>query len=108
MEDRKLSKREAELVAQARREAKMRKAGMPTTAQPTAVNPAAARPAAPAAQPPQEARTETSAERLARLMAEERAETERRKKKMRRYGIAIPGAIIALFALWVMRAPRRR
>jgi len=100
MEDRKLSKREAEFIAQARREAKARKAGIPTAARTAS---------APAPQPPlRETRKETSEERLARLIAEERAETERRKKKMRRYGVIIPGAIIALFALWVMRAPRRR
>jgi len=105
MEDRKLSKREAEFIAQARREAKARKAGIPTAAHPTAARTASI----PAPQPPlRETRKETSEERLARLIAEERAETERRKKKMRRYGFVIPGAIIALFALWVMRAPRRR
>jgi hypothetical protein len=99
MEDRKPSAREAALIAQARREAEARKAGTP----------AAARPAAPQApQPPlKEKRRETPEERLARLMAEEHAETERRKKKMRRYGIFIPATIIALFALWVLRAPRR-
>jgi hypothetical protein len=41
-------------------------------------------------------------------MAEEHAETERRKKKMRRYGIVIPAAIVAIFALWVLRASSRR
>jgi uncharacterized membrane protein len=41
-------------------------------------------------------------------MAEEHAETERRKKKMRRYGIIIPAAIIGIFALWVLRASSRR
>jgi len=100
MDDKKLSAREAALVAQARREAEARKAGAAP----------APRPASPSAsQPPlREKRRETPEERLARLMAEERAETERRKKKMRRYGIFIPAAIIALFAVWVMRAPRRR
>ena len=48
------------------------------------------------------------AERLAQLMADEHAETERRKKKMRRYGIVIPAAIVAIFALWVLRASSRR
>jgi len=41
-------------------------------------------------------------------MADERAETERRKRKMRRYGIVIPAAIVAIFALWVLRASSRR
>jgi hypothetical protein len=41
-------------------------------------------------------------------MAEEHAETERRKKKMRRYGIIIPAAIIGIFALWVLSAGSRR
>ena len=100
MENKKLSAREAALIAQARRESEARKAGPPAAARPVS---------APAPQPPlQEKRRETPEERLARLMAEEHAETERRKRKMRRYGIFIPGAIIALFALWVLRVPRRR
>jgi DNA replication initiation complex subunit (GINS family) len=41
-------------------------------------------------------------------MAEERAETVRRKKKMRRYGLIISAAILAAFALWLMRVFSRR
>ena len=100
MEDKKLSAREAALIAQARRESEARKAGLPAAARPASLG--APQP------PPREKRAQTPEERLARLMAEEHAETERRKKKMRRYGIFIPAAIIALFALWVLRAPRRR
>jgi hypothetical protein len=55
---------------------------------------------------PQEKPKPTPAERLAQLMAAERAETEERKKRMRRYGIIIPAAILAaallslLLSLW--------
>jgi len=41
-------------------------------------------------------------------MAGERAETARRKNKMRRYGLIISAAILAAFALWLMRAFSRR
>jgi hypothetical protein len=41
-------------------------------------------------------------------MAEERAESQEKKKKMRRHGLAISAGILALFALWVLRASRRR
>ena len=47
-------------------------------------------------------------ERMAHLMAEERAETARRKKKMRRYGLIGSAAILAAFALWLMRVFSRR
>ena len=47
-------------------------------------------------------------ERLAQLMAAERAETARRKKKMRRYGMIISAGILAAFALWLMRVFSRR
>jgi hypothetical protein len=95
----KLSDKEEALLAEARREAAARKAtpaGVPAPA-----------PAGTPAAPPAKA-APTPAERLAQLMAEERAETELRKKKMRRYGIGIPAAILAIFALWVLRASRRR
>jgi len=48
------------------------------------------------------------AERMAQLMAEERAETARRKKKMRRYGLIGSAAILAAFALWLLRVFSRR
>src|SRR6266849_1412361 len=92
MEKEKLSAREAALIAQARREAEARKGSAPAAATPRAASPA-----------PQEKSKASPAERLAQLMAEERAETERRKKKMRRYGIVIPAAILVVFALWVAR-----
>jgi hypothetical protein len=47
-------------------------------------------------------------ERMAQIMAEERAETARRKKKMRRYGLIGSAAILAAFALWMMRVFSRR
>ncbi|HYQ94722.1 MAG TPA: hypothetical protein VEP70_07825 [Burkholderiales bacterium] len=47
-------------------------------------------------------------ERMAQLMAEERAETARRKKKMRRYGLIGSAAILAAFALWLLRVFSRR
>src|SRR6266849_5376980 len=96
MEKEKLSAREAALIAEARREAEARKEGAAATGAPQAA-PAATRPEAPDEPKP------SPAERLAQLMAEEHAETERRNKKMRRYGIAIPAAILAVFALWVAR-----
>ncbi len=99
MEKEKLSAREAALVAQAHREAEARKGPAPAAVTSHAAAPAAPQPAKPKASP---------AERLARLMAEERAETERWKKKMRRYGIIVPAAIIGIFALWALRAPSRR
>ncbi len=102
MEKEKLSAREAALVAAARREAEARKEGAATTGAPQAAPAATGQPEAPDGPKP------SPAERLAQLMAEERAETERRKKKMRRYGIVIPAAILAVFALWVARVLTRR
>jgi cobalamin biosynthesis Mg chelatase CobN len=98
MEKEKLSAREAALVAAARREAEARKAGVPAT-------PPAAAPEAPRAQAQHKP---SPVERMAQLMAEERAETARRKKKMRRYGLIISAAILAAFALWLMRVFSRR
>ena len=77
----KLSAREKDLIAEARREA---------------------------ASPRAEKTAPTPAERLAQLMAEERAQTLESKRKMRRYGLTISGAIGALFVLWLLRAVRRR
>jgi hypothetical protein len=98
VEKEKLSAREAALIAQARREAEALKRA-----------PAAA----PAASAPAESRAHTPekpdpVERMAKLMAEEHAETVRRNKKMRRYGLFISGAILAAFALWLMRVFSRR
>jgi len=81
MEKDKLSAREKDLIAEARREA-----GSPRA----------------------EKTAPTPAERLAQLMAEEHAQTLERKRKMRRYGLTISGAIGALFVLWLLRAVRRR
>ena len=97
MEKEKLSAREAALIAEALREAEARKEGAAATGAPQAAPAATRQPEAPDGPKP------SPAERLAQLMAEERAETERRKKKMRRYGIVIPAAILAVFALWVAR-----
>jgi len=91
MEKEKPTPREAALIAQARREAEAQKSGNPP--------PAAAAEEKPKARP---------AERLAKLMAEERAETGRRKAKMRRYGLIGSAAILAAFALWLMRVFSRR
>ena len=102
MEKEKLSAREAALIASARREAEARKGSAPEAVTPHAAAPAAPQPAA------QEKPKASPAERLARLMAEEHAETERRKKKMRRYGIIVPAVIVGIFALWVLRASSRR
>jgi hypothetical protein len=93
-----LSAREKALLAEARREAATRQASPPAAAPARAPGPAA-----PRAKP-----APTPAERLAQLMAEERAASELHKKKMRRYGISISAAILAIFALWVLRASRRR
>ena len=98
----KLSRKEAELLAAARREVAARNPGTPATrtgAVPRRPAPAAAPEGKPKPSP---------AERLAQLMAEERAESQRRKQKMRRYGIIIPAATIALFALWALRTPSRK
>jgi hypothetical protein len=98
MEKRDLSDREKALLAEARREVAARNAAPP-----------AATPApAPGSAAPEAKRAPTPAERLEKLMAEERAEAQERKKKMRRYGLAISGGILVLFALWVLRASRRR
>jgi len=98
MEKEKLSAREAALVAAARREAEALKRA-PATAPPAAA--------------PEERQARTPekhdlVERMAQLMAEERAETARRKKRMRRYGLIGSAAILAVFALWLMRVFSRR
>ncbi|SRR6266571_5102467 len=99
MEEKKLSEREAALIAQARREAGMLKSGNP----PPGRAEGAATPTAAEERP-----KASPAERLAQLMAEERAETARRKKKMRRYGMIISAGILAAFALWLTRVFSRR
>jgi hypothetical protein len=98
MEKEKLSAREAALIAQARREAEALK-GAPATA------PLAAAPEQKQVRTPEKP---DPVERMARLMAEERAETARRKKKMRRYGLIGSAAILAAFALWLMHVFSRR
>jgi hypothetical protein len=98
MDKDKLSAREAALVDQARREAAARKGAPATT--PLAVAPEGRQARAP--QKPD------LVERMAHLMSEERAETARRKKKMRRYGLIGSAAILAAFALWLMRVFSRR
>jgi hypothetical protein len=91
----KLSPREEALLAEARREAAGQRDARSA--------PAAEARSAPQAKPPA-----TPAERLAQLMLEERAESQRKKKNMRRYGIAISSGIAALFVLWLLRVLRRR
>jgi hypothetical protein len=98
MDDKGLSEREKALLAEARRELAAHKAPPPAAAP--------ARSPAPAA--PEAKALPTMAERLEKLMAEERAEAQEKKKKMRRYGLAMSGAILAVFALWVLRVSRRR
>ena len=102
MEKEKLSVREAALIAEARSEAEARKEGAAATGAPQAAPAATRQPEAPDGPKP------SPAERLAQLMAEERAETARRKKKMRRYGLIGSAAILAAFALWLMRVFSRR
>ena len=93
MDKKKLSPKEEALLAEARREAQARNAPRVAPQTPDAApSPAKA----------------TPAERLALLMETERTESLERKRKMRRYGIGISAAILALFALWVLRASRRR
>ena len=98
----KLTDKEAALLAAARREAEARKTGAPAAESAPAGAARAPRPVS------QEKPKPSAAERLALLMAEERAETGRRKRKMRRTGIIASSAIIAIFALWVLRAARKR
>jgi hypothetical protein len=101
MEKGKLSAREAALIEEARREAGTLKGGNPPPGRAEGA-------AAPAPAAAQERPKASPAERLAQLMAEERAETARRKKKMRRYGLIGSAAILAAFALWLMRVFSRR
>ena len=98
MEKESLSAREAALIAQARREAEALKR-TPASA------PLAAAPGEGQAHAPEKL---APAESMAKLMAEEHAETVRRNKKMRRYGLIISAAILAAFALWLMRVFSRR
>ena len=91
-----LSPREEALLAEARREAAARKSAPPAPAVVPAEPQRAAKPAP------------TAAERLAQLMEDERAETQKRKEKMRRYGLTASGAILGVFLLWVLLSLRRR
>src|SRR2546422_8599272 len=77
MEKEKLSAREAALISQARREAETLKSGNPPPG-------GAERAATPAPAAAEERPKASPAERLAQLMAEERAETARRKTKIDR------------------------
>ena|SRR5437879_1124251 len=101
MEEKKLSEREAAFIAEARHEAEALKSGNPPPGR-------AERAATPAPVAAEERPKTSPAERLAKLMAEERAETARRKEKMRRYGMIISAAILAAFALWLVRVFSRR
>jgi len=94
--DDKLTPKEEALLAEARREAAARGQGTPL--------PAAAQPEPRAADRP----APTAAERLAQLMEDERAETQKHKEKMRRYGLTIAGGILAFFVLWLLIVFRRR
>ena len=96
MEKEKPTPREAALIAQARRETEALKRAPASTA------------AAPEQEPARTPGKPDLVERMAQLMAEERAETARRKKKMRRYGLIGSAAILAAFALWLMRVFSRR
>ena len=96
MEKDKLPPREAALIDQARREAEALKRAPASTA------------AAPEQKQVRTPGQPDPVERMAQLMAEERAETARRKKKMRRYGLIGSAAILAAFALWLMRVFSRR
>ncbi len=97
MEKEKLSSREAALIAQARREAEALKRA-----------PASTPPAAPEQEQARTPGKPDLVERMAQLMAAERAETARRKKRMRRYGLIGSAAILAAFALWLLRVLSRR
>src|SRR3989442_1686559 len=101
MEKEKLSARKAALTARARPEAETLKSANPP---PGGAERAATRAPAAAEERPKA----SPAERLAQLMAEERAETGRRKAKMRRYGMIISAGILAAFALWLIRVFSRR
>ncbi|HEY6721061.1 MAG TPA: hypothetical protein VI363_05425 [Burkholderiales bacterium] len=102
MENEKLSAREAALIDEARRDVEARKGGAPAEKALQAPLPVARQPQAPDSPKP------GPAERLAQLIAEERAETARKKKKMRRYGLTISISILVVFALFLLRAFSRR
>jgi len=95
MDKGKLSPQEEALLAAARHEA----AGLKRAPGPDASPGEAA--------PPPKA-TANPAERLAQLMAAERAESALRKQRLRRYGLTGAATILALFVLWLLRAFRRR
>ena len=103
MEKDKLSPKEEALPAEARRMAAARKE---PPAAPVPSAPQSAPAPRPASAPP--ASAPTMADRLARIMEDERAETQERKKRMRRNGLLISAGILAVFALWLLSAFRRR
>lgn len=55
-----------------------------------------------------EAEGATQAARIAALMAAERAETERHRQQVRRWGIFLPVGILVLMVLWMLFAYLRR
>ena len=69
---------------------------------------AAARRDAGAGRPAQPEAPQSAAERLERVIDEEREQTQERKRKMRRNGLMVSGAILGLFALWLLSSLRRR
>src|SRR3989442_7891615 len=101
MEEKNLPPGKAAIIAKARREPETLKSGNPPRG-------GAERAATPAPAAAEDRPKASPAERLAQLMAEERAETARRKTKMRRYGMIISAGILAAFALWLMRVFSRR
>lgn len=96
MENDKLTQKEEALLAQARREAAARKE-----------SPAAAAQSTPAPQPTPQPPS-SLADRLALLMEAERAETQERKRRMRRNGLLISGGILGVFVLWLLSSFRGR
>ena len=96
----KLSAKEAALLAAARRELQTGKGATPAPGTPAAGLPPDAKPLPDTQEKPQP----SPAERIAQLIASEQADSERRKKRMRRYGIIFPATILVVAILWVVRA----
>lgn len=111
--------REQALIESARRELKDRSAvresgnlskGTPPSPaawdpQPPSPKPATSRPALSG---PAEASSAAQAARIAALIAAERAETERQRQKVRRWGIFVPVGVLAMMVLWMLIAYLRR
>ena len=105
MADSKLSAKEALLIGEARAEVKRQAAAHNFSAS----NPSTGGPGQPAAPENTAARIQDaagpairtdSAQRIALLMETAREEQERRRKKARLYGVAIPGTILIGILLW--------